>query len=109
MAKKIINGWRFDTETATALGEATNFGAGASSILDFDYWSEVLYVTKQTRRYFLACEGQALSRYAKPCGGGMGYGSDIKPLSEREAFSWAADNLGADEVQALFPEFVCEA
>ena len=108
MAKKIINGWRFDTETATALGEATNFGAGASSVLDFHYWSEVLYITK-TGRYFLACEGQALSKYAQPCGGGMGYGSDIKALSEREAFSWASDNLEADDVETLFPAFVCEA
>lgn len=54
MAKKIINGWRFDTETATALGEATNFGAGASSILDFNYWSEVLYVTKKNRALFFS-------------------------------------------------------
>lgn len=109
MAKKIINGWRFDTETATALGEATNFGAGASSILDFNYWSEVLYVTKKTGRYFLACEGQALSRYAQPCGDGMGYGSDIKPLSDREAFLWASENLGSDEVEALFPALVSDA
>ena len=76
--------------------------------MDFHYWSEVLYITK-TGRYFLACEGQALSKYAQPCGGGMGYGSDIKALSDREAFSWACENLCADEVQSLWPEFVSEA
>lgn len=104
--KAIINGKRFDTETATELAAASsNF-----SITDFGWWSEKLYRTPRSGAYFLAGEGHARSHYATSYGGGSyGPGERITPMTEGEAFAWAQDRLTADEVLEIFPHLVKDA
>ena len=63
--KQVIEGKRYDTETATKIGE----GGGKAYPGDFHYYSEALYVTKKGS-YFLAGEGGPLSRYGRPAYGG---------------------------------------
>jgi len=55
--KKIINGKKYDTETATKLGEDCRGYRG-----DIDFWSEELY-RKKTGEFFLYGEGGARSQY----------------------------------------------
>jgi hypothetical protein len=54
--RQIIDCKRYDTETATLIGEADSLHAGASSTSDFNYWEAGLYRTPRGN-YFLAGEG----------------------------------------------------
>lgn len=66
--KKIINGRKYDTETAKEIGYWSN-GYPCS---DFNHCEETLYL-KKTGEYFLYGEGGALTEYARSvCGGSTG-------------------------------------
>jgi len=98
--KKIINGKKYDTDTATACGEYNN-GLGVG---DFNSLSETLY-RKKTGEFFLHGDGGAMTRYGKHDGDGMQCGgADIVPISEAEAREWGENHLEADEYEALFGE-----
>lgn len=100
MAKKIINGKLYNTETATLVGEWWN----NYPTNDFNYCEENLY-RKHTGGYFLCGEGGPLSQYSESYGNNSwGYGEEITPLSEQEAMQWAEERLSADEYIALFGE-----
>lgn len=100
MAKKIINGRKYDTETAKLVGEWANM----HYVTDLNYESESLYV-KRNGEYFLLGEGNARSRYAKPCGDGNWIGAwEITPLTYDAARRWAEEHLDADEYEAVFGE-----
>lgn len=60
--KAIIEGRKYNTETATKLG---NYRWGAYG--DFNHIDESLYRTKKGR-YFLAGEGGAMTHYSRSCG-----------------------------------------
>src|SRR5690606_40408270 len=57
--KKIINGKRYDTETAQFIGSASY-----SNRTDFRFWSEELY-RKKTGEFFLYGEGGPASKYGR--------------------------------------------
>lgn len=97
--KKIINGKKYDTETATMLGDYWN-GYGAS---DFNYVSEKMYL-KKTGEYFLACEGGPLTQYGEFSGGNRTYGEEIIPMTLKEAKEWAVKNMDADSYEEIFGE-----
>ena len=100
--KKIINGKKYDTETAKELG---NYWNGYPSN-DFKCYYETLYI-KKTGEYFLFGEGGGLSPYATSCGNNSwGSGKEIIPLTEAKAKTWAEKHLNADEYEAIFGE--CE-
>lgn len=100
MAKKIINGKLYNTETATLIGEWDN----GYHISDFKYCEEKLY-RKRTGEYFLSGEGGGLSQYSKSYGdNSWGYGYAIIPLSEKEAKQWAEDRMSANKYIAVFGE-----
>ena len=81
--KKIINGKKYNTETAKLIDERTY-----SNPSDFNYVKESLYV-KKTGELFLHGDGGAASPYAKRSSSNSWYGSEgIIPLTEREAMSW---------------------
>ena len=104
--KAIINGRRYDTDKADDLG-GNSSDCGVS---DFSYFSERLYRTPRSGRYFLAGEGGPMSRYARSLGGGGWSGSEkITPLTDEEAFGWAQDSLDADEVERLFADKIEDA
>ena len=81
--KKIINGKRYDTETATMITSDSYANHG-----DFDHWFEALYRTKKGN-WFLYGEGNARSQYARRTGQNeVSGGSTIIPLTEGEALAW---------------------
>lgn len=97
--KKIINGRKYDTNTAEEIGMYTN---GRSSA-DFSYFCETLY-RKRTGEFFLHGYGGASSRYAQSVGNSLTGGEKILPLAEGEAKSWAENHLTGDEYEAIFGE-----
>ena len=95
--KKIIDGKRYDTETALFLGEDWY-----SNPRDFEHWREKLY-RKRNGEYFLYGVGGPASRYAVAAsGGGWDGGEKIRPLSGEAAREWAEKHLSADQYEAIF-------
>lgn len=96
---KVIEGKRYDTETAKFLGAAYS----DLSPTDFGYWEEELYRTK-SGNYFLHGVGGPMSQYAVHAGNSSSGGAVIKPYSMAQAQRWAEDNLTADEYESIFGE-----
>jgi hypothetical protein len=97
--KKIINGKKYDTNTAKILGSA-----GYSHPGDFSYWQETLY-RKKTGEFFVHGIGGAMSRYARQTGPNEWTGGEkIIPLTREEARKWAEKNLDAEEFEEVFGE-----
>ena len=94
--KKIINGKLYDTDKAQELG---NYEFSRRNC--FDWYSETLY-RKRTGGFFLYCEGNAMSPYARRSDNGSGYGERIKPLTYSEAQEWAEENLDGDDYISIF-------
>lgn len=95
--KKIIDGVKYDTETAKLVAE---WGNDLSSG-DFKFYQENLY-QKKNGEYFLQISGGAMSE----CGeviGSMKVGSrTITALQIQEAKEWAEKRLDGDEYIAIF-------
>jgi hypothetical protein len=97
--RKVIDGKRFDTETATLLAEAQ--GGGYSD--DFHHWQEALFRTPRGR-FFLNGNGGPLSRYARSIDqNSWSGGSDLRPLSEAEARQWVETHVNG-EFEDVFGE-----
>ena len=97
--KKIINGKKYDTDTANKLAYYSN----GLSISDFNHKYEALYV-KRTGEYFLYGLGGAMTEYREVCGdGSFCGGEDIKPLSESEAKAWV-EKYANYEYESTFGE-----
>lgn len=95
--KKIINGRRYDTDSAREIWDAS-YGART----DFSHWSETLY-RKSTGEYFLYGEGGPMSRYAEATGQNEWSGGEmITPLSIEAAQKWAEKHMPADEYEKVF-------
>jgi|SRR5690554_960523 len=95
--KRIINGRRYDTETAKLVGYTSYSTPG-----DFNYWCEDLYL-KRTGEFFIHGQGGPMSKYSQQVGQNEWTGGqEIIPLSLSEAQEWAEKYLGADEYEALF-------
>ena len=97
--KKIINGKKYDTETAKEIGRYFN----GYNCRDFNYVEETLY-KKRTGEFFLHGEGGPMTRYGEKCGNFYGYGNIIIPLTENEAKTWAEKNMDVDDYEELFGE-----
>ena len=96
--KKIINGKRYDTDTANFIAD-TNSGGSRT---DFSFWEEELY-RKQTGEFFLYGTGGPMSKYSKSCGDNNWSGDEvIIPLSVDAAKRWAENYMDADEYETLF-------
>jgi len=81
--RKVVNGKRYDTETA-ALVAADSY----SQCGDLEYWSEEIYQTKKGN-WFLYGEGNAMSPYARATGQNeVSGGSTIVPFSPKDALAW---------------------
>ena len=102
--KKIVEGKRYDTETATLIGEYSYGYRG-----DFERIHEGLYRTK-TGNYFVAGTGGPKTRYSvqveQNCWSGS---SDIYPLTQDEALEWAQARLEPEEVEAEFASMIADA
>lgn len=98
--KKIINGKKYDTETAQMVGVWDN----NLMYNNFSYCAELLY-RKHTGEFFLHGKGGAMSKYAVSCGDNSWRGGEkIIPLSEDEACKWAEEHLDWNEYEEIFGE-----
>ena len=98
--KKIINGKKYNTETATKLGDRWN----GLALNDLGRVYEELY-RKKTGEYFLYGEGGALTKYSVSTGQNCwAGGKKIIPMTEDEAREWAEMWLDADEYELIFGE-----
>lgn len=98
--KKIINGRKYDTDTANTIAEWDN-GRGVN---DFKYELETLFL-KRNGEYFLFGEGGAMSKYAQNMGdNSWSGGAAIIPLSYESARQWAEKHLDADDYEEAFGE-----
>ena len=106
--KAIINGTRYDTDSATLIGETSNNNEASRN--DFRFWEAGLYVTKRSGKYFLAGRGGAMSRFATSAGNNSwSGGSGIHPMTKADAFEWAQQELPVDTVEAHFGDIVQDA
>lgn len=99
--KKIINGKKYDTETATEIKYYTN---GWSCSRSFERVDETLY-RKKTGEFFLLGEGGPLTKYARRTSSSEWCGdSRIIPLTEAEAREWLAEHANGDKYEEVFGE-----
>ena len=97
--KKIIDGRKYDTDTATELAE---WKAGWPR--EMSRMRETLY-RKRTGEYFLLGEGGPESRYAVQTDlATFSEGWRIMPYTYEQARAWAEDRLDADEYESIFGE-----
>lgn len=94
--KRIINGRRYDTDTAKLAG-----GYETGFIGDLDWRSEQLF-RKSTGEFFLAGRGGAKTRWASRTIDGFSSGGGILPLTFDEAREWAEEHLSVKDVENLF-------
>ncbi len=104
--RAIIEGVRYDTETAELIGEAWNGGNWS----DYSHWEAALYRSPRAKRYFLAGSGGPMTMWAKKVGSSGWCGSSgIKPMEVTEAFEWAQAHLTDTEVEAAFNDMIEDA
>lgn len=97
--KQIINGKKYNTETAAELANHNEYyGSG-----DFRSMNETLY-RKKTGEFFLAGCGGPMTRYAESMGHGWISGEKIIPLTVNEAKKWTEQYCSCDEYEAIFGE-----
>ena len=102
--KKIVEGKRYDTETATLIGEYSYGYRG-----DFERIHEGLYRTK-TGNFFVAGTGGPKTRYSVQVEQNSWSGSsDIYPLTNDEALEWAQAHLDAQEIEDEFAPMIADA
>lgn len=95
--KRIINGKKYDTETAKKIASYHN----NCSVTDFNYFYECLYL-KKTGEFFICGEGGALTKYVRSDGSGAWcYGEKITPLSLEEAKRWV-ERYANDQYEEIF-------
>ncbi len=99
----IIDGKRYDTETATKVADWDSGNTG-----DLSYTAEALYRAKNGG-WFLDGEGGPQSRYAKSDGDSMGYGSSLVPLTPEKAYAWVQQHGETEAVLAYFADRVKDA
>lgn len=97
--KKYINGKKYDTETAKAVGSWSNH----LSYRDFGHCEETLY-RKKTGEFFLHGEGGPMTGYAERVDNMWGEGEAIRPMTFDEAQKWAEEHLDGDEYEEIFGE-----
>ena len=97
--KKIINGKKYDTETAGLICRHDNGRIGS----DFYYYKECLY-KKKTGEFFIYEEGGAASCVAEMHNGFSCGGSRINPISESEAMCFVEKYGTAETYESLFGE-----
>jgi hypothetical protein len=102
--KTIIDGLRYDTETATLIAEWGN----SLPVSDFRHAEEDLYQTPKGN-YFLHGRGGAMSRWSEPAGDMHGPGESIKPLSYTEAAEWCEARDLVDVLEKHFSDYVKDA
>ena len=106
MTKKIIDGRRYDTETALLISSwANQYGYS-----DFKWCEESLYGTF-SNNWFLVGSGGPMSKYAVSVGnnGTGGSNDNLTPLSSEEAREWLEEKGDTDALELCFKESIQDA
>ena len=101
---KIIDGKRYDTETATEVASYGN-GLGGS---DFRNFVETLYKTAKGA-WFIAGSGGAMTSYAESVGNGSTSGEGLRPVSANEAMAWLEKYEENDALNEHFADHIEDA
>lgn len=103
--KKVINGLRYDTDTAKVVASNDN-GYYRN---DFFYCEETIYKTAKGN-YFLHGEGGAASPYSRICGSNSSCGGeDIILLTESEVIEYLEQWNRVDKLEEFFPSYIQDA
>lgn len=97
--KKIINGRKYDTDTAKEIDSYSNDRPRT----DFRYFCETLY-QKHTKEFFLYGHGGPMSKYAEHCGQGWTGGESIIPMTLEDAKEWVENHSTVEIYESLFGE-----
>ena len=92
--RKIINGKKYDTDTAKCIGCKNNIGCGNDKVLsstDYFFWEICLY-RKKTGEYFTSYHENARDKEV------------ITPISEEEAMKWCENHLSVEEYEEIWGE-----
>jgi len=108
MTIRVIDGKRYNTETATEIYSFWNgYGCG-----DFNTYSKTLYRTPKGAWFFYE-SGGALSCMAEPCAGGTSGSSAISLTDEDEAFAFleqhSDDSAALKAIEEHFGDRVVDA
>jgi len=103
--KKIINGTRYDTDKAELIGSYS-----FANYRDFNYLCEELYITPISKKYFLAGEGGANTKYRETVSQNSWTGGErILPMDKETAFEWAQEYLDTAQIENYFSEMIKNA
>lgn len=97
MMKKIQDGLKYDTETATLVAEDCN-GYDRSN---YNYWTEQLYRT-QNGRWFVYKAGGANTQYMVKLCDGRGFGESIEILDEEAVKEWLEEHNKGEAYEKYF-------
>lgn len=104
--KKIIDGIRYDTDSANLIGLAES----STPQSDFRYWHEALYTGKRSGRFFLHGRGGPMTQWGKTTDGNARTGGEgIKPLSPEQALAWCENCLDGTDWQHHFKTMIEDA
>lgn len=96
--KQVINGKRYNTETAKYIVSFDN----DLTYSDLYFETATLY-KKRTGEFFLAGAGGPKTRWAKECeDGSLMFGNRIIPLTESQAKEWVKEHFDIDTYVDVF-------
>lgn len=107
MTTKMINGKRYNTETAQEIAHYSN----SSDRRDFHQFEETLYKTPNGA-YFLVGEGGPMSKYSRATGQNSWSGSsdNFTPLTRAQALQWCeAHGVKPATIEAHFSDLLQDA
>jgi hypothetical protein len=102
--KKIIDGKRYDTDTATHVVNLWN----GHPRNDFKFEDSDLYLTK-SGNWFLAGSGGPTSRWSETIGNASTYGSGITPISPADVRAILESANRTDLVERYFSSVITDA
>lgn len=102
--KAIIDGKRYNTETATLVADTAN----GPDTANFRFEWERLYRTKNGT-WFIAGEGGPYSTYAQRKGNTQYGGQAIRPLSPEETLAWLERHQKTEAIETYFGSQVQDA
>lgn len=109
---KVLQGRRFDTAKAEFVGRTQVGQTGPLGVIDFHHFEEALYRTLRSKRFFLAGRGGALTKYGRNApyeDQGQIAGERIIPLTDDEAYAWAAEHLDPIDLEEWFADRIEDA
>jgi hypothetical protein len=96
--KKIIDGFRYDTDKADKVCDICEGGKG-----DFRHLDCALYCTRRAKRFYLAGFGGAMTVFAHRCTDESLCGwEDIIPLSMEDARRYAEKYANVEQIEKFF-------